>query len=66
MAHDHFSINLKCPSCGKVGSAKLSQANVDFLPEGFHVGSGAGGRVLLYCSRCNVPAKDNRTPEAHP
>ena len=62
-AHHHLSINLKCPSCGKVGTAKLSRANVDALPEGFHIGSEGGHRVLLYCSRCNVPAKTCRTPE---
>ena len=57
MAHDHSTKILKCPSCGKVGTAMLSRANVEFLTEGFHVGSEEGGRVTLYCSRCNVPVK---------
>ena len=67
-SRDSFSVRLKCPSCGKVGTAKLSKPDgysylhdrakkVDFLAEGFHVVSGDGGDISLYCSRCNVPAK---------
>ena len=51
-----------------MGTAKLSKPDgysylhdrakkFDFLAEGFHVVSGHGGDISLYCSRCNVPAK---------
>ncbi|TAY68444.1 hypothetical protein [Rhizobium leguminosarum] len=45
-ARDRWTIDLKCPVCGKIGEARVSQADgweferdqstrVDFTPEGF-------------------------------
>jgi hypothetical protein len=53
--------NLRCPNCGKTGTARLSQADgwtvhVDKLPEGFYFIQCESGSNF-YCSSCDSPAE---------
>lgn len=68
-ARDRYTINLKCPKCGKTGVAEVSEDDypfmssprfsVDALPPGFAVtkkGTNAVNTVIS-CTSCNVPTE---------
>jgi len=75
-ARDKFVANLKCPSCGRTGVAKLSELDgysyafgdksttVEFLPEGFKIvdQKSSLASIDLYCDQCDVSAipRENR------
>jgi len=66
-ARDSWVETLKCPNCGKTGSAELSQSDryafirgdrrtsPDRVPAGFKIVEGAED-IDLFCKKCNVSA----------
>ena len=57
---------LRCPNCGKTGTARLSQADgwtvhVDKLPEGFYFIQSESGSNF-YCSSCGTLTMTHKTP----
>lgn len=68
-ARDHFTHDLKCPSCGRAGVAEASQADgwsfmrddgtsVDSMPEGFRdVRKDRAKRPVYVCIACGVVVK---------
>jgi hypothetical protein len=67
-SRDKWTEKLKCPKCGKVGEARLSQAelyaflrgdnktSLDFLSEGFS-SVGEGMAIAFICTDCQVRAR---------
>ena len=61
MVLDRWTEKLRCPHCGKTGTARLSQVDgwsvhIDSVPEGFIVvGPDRGSN--FYCASCNRPAE---------
>jgi len=70
-ARDVFNVPLKCPNCGKSGTARFSEADgyaylngdretsVSHLPEGFKVVNEQGpyGSVRVHCADCDLAAE---------
>jgi predicted RNA-binding Zn-ribbon protein involved in translation (DUF1610 family) len=64
---DHWTESLDCPKCGKIGTARFSQANgqpfhegdqdirVDLVPVGFKAVSTEFGSSF-YCASCGTSA----------
>lgn len=63
IGRDHWVETLRCPQCGKTGSAELSTADgqswavrVESIPEGFKVVEAETGSNF-YCGFCDRPVE---------
>jgi endogenous inhibitor of DNA gyrase (YacG/DUF329 family) len=69
MSREHFSYDVTCPRCGRVGKVEASENDypfmrrvahrIDFLTEGFEVTKhdDTGIRTEISCATCKVVAK---------